>query len=167
MNLKATQQHRKWVFFYMCVCMSWCCLRAVRERGREEGGSREGNRIGCQGERRLCLMRSHPGNLVTPPTQAPPPSLLPSFHLAPFECAHPLNPPPPAFAPWQRELSVVLKAEKHDSVTAQLLREGRRGTQDESIKMTNCKKRLGYECFWRWVEKHTREKKEEGQRMTL
>lgn len=86
-------------FFYMCVCMSWCCLRAVRERGREEGGSREGNRIGCQGERRLCLMRSHPGNLVTPPTQAPPPSLLPSFHLAPFECAHPLNPPPPAFAP--------------------------------------------------------------------
>lgn len=84
------------VFFYVCVCMSWCCLRAVRERGREEGGSREGNRIGCQGERRLCLMRSHPGNLVTPPTQPPP---IPSFHLAPFECAHPLNPPPPSFAP--------------------------------------------------------------------
>lgn len=36
-------------------------------------------------------MRSHPGNPVTPPTQLAP---LPSFHLAPSECAHPLNPHP-------------------------------------------------------------------------
>lgn len=59
------------------VFVLWSCLRAARERR----GVREGECSGCRGKRRLCLMRSHPGNLVTPPTQLHP--AFPIFPLGP------------------------------------------------------------------------------------
>lgn len=80
-------------------------------------------------------MRSHPGNLVTPPTlplqpSPPPPLPFPSFHLAPSVPTHstPTSSPPrsqPSPPPTlqqkqsererarERALSMVLKAEKH------------------------------------------------------
>lgn len=83
MHLRATR----------CIhCKCFCVVvlfTSCKGEGMVEGGYRGGERSGCRGKRRLCLMRSHPGNPVTPPTQLPPP---PSFHLAPSECAHPLNP---------------------------------------------------------------------------
>lgn len=83
-------------------CVSWSCLRAVRARGEVERAVGEGS--GCQGKRRLCLMRSRPGNPVTPPTQPPPP---PPHYCHPYtisslgEC----TPPPPPFTLCQRERS--------------------------------------------------------------
>lgn len=67
----------------------WC-----RAREREEECS------GCRGKRRLRLMRSHPGNLVAPPSQLPGPNPLPFlpflfFHLDIF-FFHPLTSSPPS-----------------------------------------------------------------------
>lgn len=53
---------------YSSVFVSWSCLRAVKARGGKSRGIGEGEHTGCQGKRRLCLMRSRPGNPVAPPT---------------------------------------------------------------------------------------------------
>lgn len=99
----------------------WSCLRAVRER--RGAGCQEGECSGCRGKWRLRLMRSHPGNLVSPPT--PPPHLS---HLSTWppmsECAHPLKPPALPFNLWQRELSMVLKSEKHIQTPVTMERQG-------------------------------------------
>lgn len=79
------------VYSLQVFFVSWSCLRAVRERrGREEG-----ERSGCRGKRRLCLMRSHPGNPMTPPSQPPPPCLPHLSTWPPLSVPTHSNPPPP------------------------------------------------------------------------
>lgn len=145
MYLRAT-----WCIHCKCFFVSWSCLRAVRERrGREEG-----ERSGCRGKRRLCLMRSHPGNPMTPPIQSPPPP-PPSFHLAPSECAHPLKPPPP---PIERAVRGAESRNTHPGSCYSAAAKGRqaRHTRRQKHKTRTWKrKRLGCEFLRGWVEKHT------------